>query len=42
MIVDWRRFDLTATETEALQALAQLQIKWESRHPVIARSWQGN
>lgn len=31
-----------ATETEALQALDQFQIKWEKRYPMIARSWRGN
>ena len=31
-----------ATETAALQALEQFQLKWEKRYPMIARSWRGN
>jgi len=31
-----------ATETEALQALEQFQLKWEKRYPMIAKSWRAN
>jgi putative transposase len=31
-----------ATESEALQALEQFQIKWEKRYPMIAKSWRAN
>ncbi len=31
-----------ATETEALQALEQFQIKWDKKYPVISRSWRAN
>lgn len=31
-----------ATESEALQALDQFQIKWEKRYPMIAWGWRGN
>ena len=31
-----------ATETEALQALEEFQLKWEKRYPMIAKSWRAN
>ncbi|MFN7949481.1 MAG: IS256 family transposase [Blastocatellia bacterium] len=39
---DLRTIYQAATETEALQALAEFQIKWDRKYPVISRSWRAN
>jgi putative transposase len=31
-----------ATETAALRALEQFQLKWDRKYPVISRSWRQN
>jgi putative transposase len=31
-----------ATETEALRALEQFQVKWDKKYPIIARSWRAS
>lgn len=42
VVADLKLIYQAATETEALQALEQFQLKWERRYPVIAKSWRAN
>lgn len=40
--LDLKRIYQAGTETEALEALAEFQEKWEKKYPVIIRSWKNN
>jgi putative transposase len=42
VVTDLKPIYQAATESEALQALEQFQIKWEKRYPMIAKSWRTN
>jgi putative transposase len=42
VVSDLKPIYQAATETEALQALEQFQLKWDKRYPMIAKSWRAN